>query len=423
MEYKEYNANSYNIHTIETKKFKTVRMEIVFSREVDLIDMPKFAFLTEMMSETSQHYKKARDIAIKLEDLYKANFYGTTSKVGNLFTISFIIDFINPKYLNEKKYLEDVIKFPLDIINNPNVNNNIFDEISFNVIKKRLKEEIIRIKESSNLYALSSALKEMDKLSPSSHRVLGTKEDIDKITPKSLYDAYLELFEKFNCDIFLIGDINSKECIKIIENNYENHFIKLFKPNLYVKNKLRKKALIKNKESNFIQSTLVMIYNINNLTKHEKDVNFHVFNYIFGNGGLKSKLYENLRNENSLCYSVRSMYLKYDGLLIVLVSLDPKNVDVAQKLINKSLNEMIKGKFTEDDLNDAIKNLTFALKLNLDSNSSILNNYIFNYFDDLPLLEKRIELIKNVTKEDIMKCANSLTINTIFTLDGGVKNE
>ena len=28
MEYKKYNCNSYNIHTIKTDKFKTVRMEI-----------------------------------------------------------------------------------------------------------------------------------------------------------------------------------------------------------------------------------------------------------------------------------------------------------------------------------------------------------------------------------------------------------
>ena len=41
MEYRKYDCKSYNIHTVKTDKFKTVRMEIIFSREVEKEKMPQ----------------------------------------------------------------------------------------------------------------------------------------------------------------------------------------------------------------------------------------------------------------------------------------------------------------------------------------------------------------------------------------------
>lgn len=419
MEYQKYNFNSYNVHTIKTNKFKTVRMEIIFSNKVDKNKMTLFSFLADILSDSSKKYRTRKDIAIRLEELYKTIFYSTTNKIGNLFTISFVLEFINQKYIKEKDYLENVIKFPFEIINNPQVNAKEFNITNFNIVKKRLKEEIESIKESSERLALINSLKEMDATSPSSFRLLGTLEDLENITPASLYDAYNELFNHFNCDIFIIGNVDMKNIVKIIQNIFHNHIIKINNQDLLVKNQLKKKPIIKTKKSNFVQSTLVMIYNINNLDKFTKDTSFHLFNYLLGSGGINAKLYKNLRTDNSLCYSVRSLYLKYDELLIVLVSLDKNNVSKAQKLIEKSISEMTKGEFSEEEIENAKKSLTFSLKTNLDNNVSILNNYVFNYFASLPLLDERIKLIKNISKDELIKCGKSLVLNTIYIQEGG----
>jgi len=423
MEYKKYDCNSYNIHTIKTDKFKTVRMEIIFSREVEKEKMPIFTFLCDLLTDCSKEYDRRKDIAIRLEELYKANFYGVTNKVGNLFTASFIMEFIDPKFINEKNYLTDVLTFPFKIINNPKVKTREFDITNFNIIKRRIKEEIESIKENPDKLALINALKTMDEKSPSSSKVLGTIEDIDKITPASLYEAYEDLFNHSNCDIFLIGNINADEVTSIIKNNFKNRVIKLKRPSLNVNNETKKKVIEKSQKSNFVQSTLVMIYNINNLTKELKNTSFHVFNYLLGSGGISSKLYKNLRCDNSLCYAVRSLYLKYDGLLIVEVSLDKSNVKLAEKLIKKSIDEMVKGDYTDEELEDAKKNLTFSLKMGLDNNVSILNNYVFNVYDNLPLLDKRIELISKTNKQELMECGKSLVLNTIYVQDAGDNND
>lgn len=423
MEYRKYDCKSYNIHTVKTDKFKTVRMEIIFSREVEKEKMPVFTFLCDLLTDCSKYYQRRKDIAIRLEELYKANFYGVTNKVGNLFTSSFIIEFIAPKFINEKDYLKEVLTFPFQVINNPKVKTREFDITNFNIVKRRMKEEIESIKENSDKLAIINALKTMDETSPSSFKVLGTLDDLERITPSSLYDAYEELFNHSNCDIFVIGDINTDEVTNIIKENFKNRVIKLSRPSIEVNNESRKKVIEHNEDSNFVQSTLVMIYNINNLDKKIKNTSFHVFNYILGSGGISSKLYKNLRTDNSLCYGVRSLYLKYDGLLIVEVSLDKTNVRLAEKLIKKCINEMVKGDYSDNEIEDAKKNLTFSLKMGLDNNVSILNNYVFNIFDNLPLIDERIELINKTTREDLMKCGESLSLNTVYVQNAGDDND
>lgn len=417
MEYKKYKCNSYNIHTIKTDKFKTARMEIIFSRNAEKEKMPSFTFLADILTDSSKKYPTRKDIAIELEELYQSIFYGVTNKIGNLFTINFIMEFIDPKYINEDNYLEKVLKLPFEIINNPNVKNNEFNINNFNICKRRLRDEIESIKENNNKLAISEALKTMDNTSPSSYKVIGTLEDLERITPTNLYDTYQDLFNHSNCDIFIIGNLNMDKCVSIIKDNFKNRVIKLNKPKLYVDNKEKKKVLEKTDSSAFIQSNLVMIYNIKKLDDFTKNMSFHVFNYILG-GGLTSILYKNLRNDNSLCYMVRSMYLKQDGLLIVNSLLDKKNINKAKKLIKISFDEIIKGKFSDEMLEDTKKMLKMSLKNGLDNNVTVLNNYEFNVFDNLPLLEERINLIDKVTKEDVIKCAKSIKLNTVYVQMG-----
>ena len=111
------------------------------------------------------------------------------------------------------------------------------------------------------------------------------------------------------------------------------------------------------------------------------------------------------------------MYLRFDGLLVVKTSLAKENVAKAIKLVKKCLNEMIKGNFTDEELKEAKESAIFSVKMSEDYIGSVLNNYIFNYYDDFKLPEERIKVIKQVSKEDIIGFAKSLKLNTIYTLE------
>ena len=144
----------------------------------------------------------------------------------------------------------------------------------------------------------------------------------------------------------------------------------------------------------------------------------HVFNYIFGNGSLTTKLYKYLREENSLCYNAYSIYQKLDNLLIIFVGIDYQNKKKCVKLINKALKEMVNGIFSEEDILYAKKSLISNVESSMDNPSSLLDNYVFHNVVNTPLLSERKKELNKITKKDILELSKKIKLNTIYMLGG-----
>ena len=418
MVYKTYKCNSYNIHTIKTDRFKTVHMEIIFRKNIVKEELVNYAFLVDMLMESSKNYPKRKDVITKLEELYKLVVYGTTIKTGNVLSSNFMADFIDPKFIDEDGYLENVIKFIFEMIMNPNATNEEFDLKEFNFVKERLKREIKSIDDNPFKSSMRKAIEAMDKSSVTAYPLMGSVEELEGITPGSLYKYYKKLFKDNTCDIFIIGNVDSDNIVSLIQKYFKHRYINSNKLVLRVDNKEKKKVTTKEDVSENLQANLVMIYNIGELPEVERHVTMQVFNYIFGSGGLTSKLYKRIREENSLCYNISTLYLKYDELLVIHISLDTANVKRAVSMVKKCLKEMQTGDFLDSDLEDAKKSISLALDLTSDNNSSLLNNYVFHEFDNLPLIDERKKSLAKLTKEDVVNVSKKLKLNTIYVLKG-----
>ena len=417
MEYKVYDCNSYKIHTIKTDKFKTCSMEIMFRNELVKEEITANNVLVDTLMHSSKKYPKRRDVSIYLENLYSTSLRGIVSRLGNSVMLSFVEDFLNPKYCYDG-YLKDVLELPFEMLLNPNVEDKEFDKRSFNIIKNRIKSDIESLKENATRYAFRRSLELMDKNSPSSYYMVGYLSDLENITTKSLYDTYLNVLNNYVCDIYVVGNLDMDEVVKIIKKKFNNKTLKERDINLYVDNKLRKKNLDIVETGKYEQDTFAMIYNLDKLSKRERDFTIHLYNMLLGSSGLTSKLYKYLREENSLCYVVSSMYQKYDQLLMIYAGIDGKEKNKCLKLVNKALEEMELGKFSDEDLENAKRSIISSIKMSEDSLGGIINNYLFNNLDDLPLFEERIKEFKKITKEEIMEIAKKVKLNVIYLLGG-----
>ena len=417
MEYKIHDCKSYKIHTIKTDKFKNCSMEIMFRKKLDKKEITQNNMLVDMITHSSKRYPKKRDVAIELENLYSASFRGFTTRLGSSVMLSFVLDFLNPKYC-EKGYLEEVLSMPFEILLNPNISNGKFDERSFNIIKNRLKSDIESLKENAAKYAFRRSLLNMDENSPSSYNMTGYLEDLESITPSNLVDSYNKLLSDYTCDIFVIGNLDMEEVVSTIKSKFNNRTIKVDKIKLYVDNDLRKKHINIEETGKYEQDSFIMIYNLDNLNERERNFVIHIYNIILGSGGLTSKLYRYLREENSLCYNVSSMVQKYDGLLMIYSGIDAKDKDLCIELVNKAMKEMSNGEFSDIELDNAIKTVISSLKMGEDTQGGIINNYLFNYLDNLPLYEERVKEFKTVTKEEVINISKKIKLNTIYLLKG-----
>lgn len=417
MEYKEYKCHSYNIYTMNTDKFKTCKIEIVFRNNVDKMTICKRTLLTEILFESCKKYNQKRLINLEFEKLYNSFGEAISTRVGNTLLTTFSFSFINPKYC-EKNTISELIDLIKEIILFPNVDNGRFNEREFNICKSIIKENIESLKEKPKSYAFYKALLNMDSNSNSSINVDGTLEDLEVITPKNLYEEYLNMLEHDYCDIFIVGNLDMNDITKKVKNLFKLNVIKKHNLNMYVNNSIRKKPQTIIEEEDYSQGQLVMIYNLDNLTDREKDSVIRVYNYILGEGSLESKLYQNIREKKSLCYNTGSYYQKYDELLIINAGIDKNSYNEAVKEVKSCVKDMENGAITEEEFINAKIALIERLKLSVDSKRGILSNLQFKIFDNLKDYEERIEDIKSVEINELIDLSKKIKLNTIYFLKG-----
>jgi predicted Zn-dependent peptidase len=374
-------------------------------------------FVVDMLMHSSKKYPKRRDVSIALENLYSASFRGICTRLGNSFLISFCMDFLNPKYC-EKGYLEEVVAFPFEMLQNPNVDNNEFDSRSFNIIKNRLKADIDSLKEKAHRYAFRRSLINMDSDSPTSYSMLGTIEDLESITVSNLVDSYNEIMNEYVCDIYVTGNLDMDRVVQLIKKHFNNRTIKEQEISLFVDNKVKKKVNEVVETGKYEQDSFIMIYNLIDLSKRERDITIHLYNVLLGSGGLTSKLYQYFREENSLCYTVNSNYQKYDQLLMIYAGIDKKDKDLCVKLATKAMKEMMDGDFSEEEFENAKRTIISSIKMSEDTLGGIVNNYLFKNLDDLPFYDERIKEFNSVTREEVLEVAKKVKLNTIYLLTG-----
>ncbi len=417
MKYKEYKRDSYNLYTIKTDKFRTCQIEIVFRQKLSKEKITINNLLIDCLTYTSKKYPRRKDVVEALEELYSANLLGITSRVGNALFSNIILEFLDPKYC-DKDYLDNILAFPFEMLFNPNIENDEFDLHTFNIMKNRNMADIKSVKDIPSMYAIKRSIIIMDNTSPTSFMTTGYLEDLDNITSEDLVKAYKELLNNAVCDIYIIGNLDMDYVDKKISILFNNRYIKELDIDYFVNNKLRKKVLDIVETGNYEQSNLVLLYNTDKFSEQEMNYTIHVFNYIFGNGSLTTKLYKYLREENSLCYNAYSIYQKLDNLLIIFVGIDYQNKKKCVKLINKALKEMVNGIFSEEDILYAKKSLISNVESSMDNPSSLLDNYVFHNVVDTPLLSERKKELNKITKKDIIELSKKIKLNTIYMLGG-----
>ena len=120
MQYTKKDLGSFNLHMIKTDKFKTITLRIVFHSPIVKEEITKRLALSEILLQSSYNYPTRRDLTIKAEELYSADVYSNTSRVGNYINTSFTISVLNDKY-NDEGNIKKANEFISYVILNQNI--------------------------------------------------------------------------------------------------------------------------------------------------------------------------------------------------------------------------------------------------------------------------------------------------------------
>ncbi len=405
--------DSYNIHLIKTKKFKTLLLKIVFTGKFEKSEITKRNLLVDNLCFSCEKCPTARKMSIIKQDLYGLDVYASNKRTGNYFITEFNLSMLNPKY-TEEDMLNLSFDFFYNVLFKPNVTNNKFNEEMFELTKEHARDEIKSIKENPTLYA-NIKLKQSLGDFPFSYHMEGYLEDLEEITSSSLYSYYKEFLINNNIDIFLIGDYDEK-AINIINDKFKFNNKNKEINDFYIEYKNNKKDIVFLEEnSKFKQTYLTIACSLEKLTVKEKKYVSAIYNVIFGNGP-DSKLFKNVREKKSLAYSISSSFRRTDDLLVINAGTNVDNYQDMIDSIKKEMKDMINGKFTNLDLENA-KNLYISVVNELFEYESSISEYYYNLlYLDLDKIEEEITNINSITKEDVINLAKKINIDTIYLL-------
>lgn len=416
---KKLNKNGYNLHIIKTTKFKTISIKIAIWNELKKEELALRNILVDNLLFSSKKYNNSRKMAIKKQELYSANLFTSTYRNGTQLITEINMSCIEDKY-TEKGNLKKSIEFMFECLMNPNIKNNAFDLTAFNITKKRL-EAAIKSESQNPSYYCYQRFKEMignKKMLTTS--ILGTIKQLEEITPESLYNYYKTLLINNHIDIFVIGNVNTEEIEKEIDNN-----LKLNKKNIAYTNtntSYEKEFSEKEEPSKFNQSKLIMGASTKKLTNHEKKYESIIYNIILGNSP-NSKLFQNVREKKSYAYTISSSTNRLDGILTISAGISYKNYNNTKTEILKQIENLKKGDFKEKDIKNAKEIILSILKEVNDSPWSMLDHYNNLLYFETESIEKQKEEIKKITKQSIINVAKKINIDTIFLLKEDLNEE
>ena len=144
-----------------------------------------------------------------------------------------------------------------------------------------------------------------------------------------------------------------------------------------------------------------------------------VLNTLFG-AGMTSKLFMNVREKLSLCYSVGSGYYGTKGILTVSAGIDWDKEDVTRQEIQRQLDACCQGDITAEELTAAKEAMRSSLRATHDSPGSIEGYYATSALSGLNMTpEEYMAAVDAVTLEQVMEAARSLALHSTFFLKGG----
>ena len=415
IEYKRKEQGSYNLHIIKTDLFKTITVKVFFREEALKENITKRNFLSRIMMLSTNDYQSKVELTKALQNLYAAQVSATNRRLGNYLDTSFSLRVLHDKYTEEGNFKKS-LELLNSVILNPKVDNNSFNEKEFSIVYEEYKADLNTLVEDKMTYALIRGM-ESTSSNVTSYRSIGYLEDLEKITEQNLYAYYKEMIKHNFLDIFVLGNVDEVEITNLFREvfNFDTFKKKQVEARVIEPKKISTKKVIEKITAE--QDNLVITLSTLGLTDYERNYPLSLFNTILG-GGSESLLFKEVREKNSLAYTISSTPNKLDNLIIIRGGITSNKSEEAIKLIKKILKDLANGHISDELLDKAKEYYTSAIDDIIESSFQMIESYYMMELLGVDDLETKRKKMLKVTKEEVVAVAKKTKLNTIYILKG-----
>ena len=406
-------AESVNLHLIQTEKFKTTTICILIRRPLLREEVTYNALITNVIRKGSKRHNSLSKLNAVLENMYGAIFDTQVVKMGEEQIIQLYIEILNKDI--DEGLLDQALEFLRGIIFNPLLEGEGFKEEVVKIEKENLKNKINGRINNKVEYVKSKCIEKACAGEAFSLYGDGYIEDLEQITAKNLYNHFKNILKTSPIEFLVMGNEGEEvsEKIKELFSFGREGVIQINKAKIVYDPKKVKEVTEKQHVN---QGKLCMALRTGIDPTGQDFYSLLLLNEVLG-ATASSKLFMNVRERESLCYSISSFIYRFKGILMIQAGVDSQNFDKTLELINKEIENMANGDITEKEIGNAKKSITKNLESMKDYAASTINFYISQYMlNDEDDIESAVERVKKVTKEDIQNCAKKIYTDTIYLM-------
>ena len=422
MEYKQIEIKKgIKLHTIYTDKFKTNLIAVFLTTKLTRENVTKNAVISALLRRGSKSMPSQEEISKQMEEMYGAGFDCGLDKTGDNQILKFYLETIHDNFLpqNGEGMLKTSLEKLLEIVLNPYIENESFKPEYVEQEKNNIRQRIEGKIDNKARYSMDRCIEEMYQNEPFGLYRFGYVEDLENMNGKNLYEYYKQLIASCKIDLFVSGNTQEDEINQMIIDNQNIQKLQERIPN-YIPPKewnkpLPEKENIVTESMEVTQGKLILGLNVC-LENEDARYDALIYNCILG-GSANSKMFQNVREKAHLAYVASSSYLRYKNNIFVNCGIEIGNYEKALELIRQQIEDMKKGIFTEEDLENAKKGIIASIATIDDEQDTGITYYFGQELSESKIsLEEYKNKIENVKKEDVIHVAENVGIHTIYFL-------
>lgn len=299
------------------------------------------------------------------------------------------------------KTLDTHLDVALDVLADMFFNSKFFSN-DINVEKRVVIEEIGMYEDTPEELVHDIFSEMVWSGNPLGYPILGTEKCIKKFNKKMIKQYMEQHYTPFNTVISVAGNFEEAVLVEII-NKFFGSWKCSKEYNLsYLPAEYKTDKVIREKDTE--QVHLCMGFQG---IEHgnQKVYSLLALNNIFG-GGMSSRLFQNIREEKGLVYSIYSYPSTYKnaGLFMIYAGMNPEYLQEVVDLTRKEIDFLVKSGITQDELNKSKEQLKGNFILGLESTNSRMNS----------IGKSELMLGKINTPEEVLQIMDNIKLDDIY---------
>lgn len=404
-------VSANDIQIIKTNKFKTISYVFKFIDHYNLEKRLTKMFCGQLFSEYSDKYPTKQLMTLAKDELFNPSISFDINKIAKCEDFTIMFTFLNPKF--HEIDIEVFNNFCKEILFKSHFTENQFAEA-----KRNLLDKISRKLEKPIAKAFNDNIEYLNSYIDFNRYRFDLREEISNFSYGQFLDSFKKIYDDVRTEVVVLGDVDENKSLDFIKS------LNLHTKTLEIKIDNIKLDKIIDYEKNIANNQSVVIMNFASPYYYgHEDYHKWLLALAFFGKGPSSLLFKQIREKNSLCYSIGVGEYRYDGLFYCYALIDAGNYDKFIQLCLKQINCILNNEIDIEDFNRTKK----MIIQNILSEDDILNNIIHRAFMNKILnsnltKEILIEIFEKIEFKDIQKIFRNVTASFNYHLKG-VDNE